>query len=37
MGIPSTYGSGCDKGCKIDKYFDINNWSCKKRLIGKLV
>ena len=27
----------CNKVCKIDKYLDIKNYSCEKRLIDKLV
>ena len=27
----------CNKTCKIDKYLDIKNCSCEKRLVGKLV
>ena len=27
----------CNKACKIDEYLDIKIFSCKKRLIGKLV
>ena len=26
----------CNKVCKIDKYLDIKNISCKKSLLGKL-
>ena len=27
----------CNKVCKIDKFLYINNYSCEKRLIDKLV
>ena len=27
----------CNEVCKIDKYLDVKNWSCKKRLFGKLL
>ena len=33
----STCNCECDKACKIDEYFDIKNFSCEKRLFGKLV
>ena len=33
----STCDCTCDKACKIDKYLDVKNCSCKKRLFGKLV
>ena len=33
----STCDCDCNKGCKIDKYFDIKDCSCVKPLIGKLV
>ena len=28
---------GCNKACKSDEHLDIENCSCKKDLIGKLV
>ena len=37
MWNPSTCDCECTKACKIDEYLDIKNWSCAKRLIGKLV
>ena len=33
----STCDCKCDKACKIGKYLDVKNCSCKKRLFGKLV
>ena len=33
----SRYDCECNKICKFDKYLDITNFSCKFRLIGKLV
>ena len=27
----------CNKACKIDEDLDIENYSCEKRLLGKLV
>ena len=33
----STCDCECNKACKIDKYLDIQNCSCEKCLIGKLV
>ena len=35
MWNPSTYE--CNKACKSDEYLTTKNFSCKKRLIGKLV
>ena len=32
----STGDCKCKKGCKIDKYLDIKNFSCKKGQLGKL-
>ena len=37
MSNHSTCDCDCNEPCKIDKYLDIKNCSCKKRLIGKLV
>ena len=34
---PTTYNCECNKACKTDEYLEIRNYSCKKRLIGKLV
>ena len=34
---PSIGDCKCNKACKIDKYLDIKNCSCKKFLNGKLV
>ena len=34
---PSACDFQCNKACKIDEFLDIKNWSCEKRLIGKLV
>ena len=34
---PSTCDCECDKKCKIDKYLDTKDCSCKKRLPVKLV
>ena len=34
---PSKCDCECNKACKIDEYLNIKNFSCKKRLIGKLV
>ena len=34
---PSTCDCECNMACKIDKYLDIKNFSCKKCVIGKLV
>ena len=33
---PSVCDCECNKTCKIGEYLDIENCSCKKRLIGKL-
>ena len=37
MQNPSTFDCECDKACKIDKYLDIQNSSCKKCPFCKLV
>ena len=37
MWNPSTCNCECNKACKINEYLDIKNYSCEKRLIGKLV
>ena len=37
MWNPSTCDCNCDKSWKIEKYFDIKDCSCKRRLFGKLV
>ena len=37
MWNPSTSDCKCNKVCKIDKYLDIVNSSCKKYLFGELV
>ena len=37
MWNPSNKCNKCNKVCKIDKYLDIKNCSCKKCLFGKLV
>ena len=37
MWNPSACDCECNKACKIEKYIDIKNCLCKKRLIGKLV
>ena len=34
---PSTCDCESNKACKIDKFLDTKNCSCKKRLISKLV
>ena len=34
---PSTCDCKCNKACQIDEYLDIKKFSCKKRLINKLV
>ena len=34
---PSTCDCECNKASKIYEYLDIKTWSCKNRLIGKLV
>ena len=34
---PSTWDWECNKACKIDKYLDIKNFSCEKRLFDKIV
>ena len=33
----STCDCNCNKACRIHEYLDINIFSCKKLLIGKLV
>ena len=33
----STCDCGCSKACKINEYLYIKNFSCGKRLFGKLV
>ena len=37
MSNPSTCDCECKKACKIDEYVNTKNFSCKKRLFGKLV
>ena len=37
MWNPSTCDSECKKAWKIDKYLNIKNCSCEKRLIDKLI
>ena len=37
MWDPSTSDCKCNKGNKIDEYFDTKHFSCKKWLISKLV
>ena len=37
MWNPIKYDCKCNKACKIEKYLDIKNCSCKKRLFDKLV
>ena len=37
MWNPSTWNRECNKTSNIDKYLDIKNCSCRKRLFGKLV
>ena len=37
MSNPNTCGCECKKACKIDEYVNTKNFSCKKRLFGKLV
>ena len=33
----STCDCECNKACKIDEYLDIKSWSCRKRVIDKLI
>ena len=37
MWNPSTCDCECNKTCKIEKYLDVKNCSCEKRLFDKLV
>ena len=37
MRNPNACDSECNKACKIDEYLDIKDFSCEKRLFGKLV
>ena len=37
MRNPSTCDCDCNKASINDEYLDIENYSCKKRLLGKLV
>ena len=37
MRHPSTCDCDCNKASINDEYLDIENYSCKKRLLGKLV
>ena len=37
MWKPKTCDSESNKAWKIDEYLDVKNYSCEKRLIGKLV
>ena len=34
---PSTCYCDCNMACEIAEYLDIKNFSCKRRLFGKLV